>query len=426
MIIDGSVEVGRHVEQLQTFFMPGMLLSPTSHEEVAYNVVDEEEELTDTPLAIDADLDSLIDSLVDALQSMSVRARASSYRPKGEIRAAKGSMPPAWAIQCETVARIEEFMATTFRDDNSKTLQYHLPPPHLFYASTYNSHITVQKVHNWLRIRPWCFSHIMRPHEQRSTLMTTHQWRVALEGKYYHTSFDHITVKPKSDPADIAKLPPAPPDLKRRRTEPSDTATSNKGTQHRRIATRIDINVRFGVHAGFEPYDATERASWGRVALNADDIASQHDHALVREVVWELSVASFRLELLDLDQTILHTVYQHQDGSLAARRESLVCHIWQNGFVRPTWEDSVECDPLSSPSWEVRLPAVKQLAFIVSAWPGGQRFRSWNTSLAVNGAAFSRFEYDVLLFYSRTFSELRGRRPILPLIRPGTLASRFP
>ena len=154
------------------------------------------------------------------------------------------------------------------------------------------------------------------------------------------------------------------------------------------------------------------------------DIAAQVDHSLVREVVWELSVSNFRLELLDLDRTLLDVVYNHQDSSLAARRESLVCQIWQNGCICPAWERSIDCDRLSAPAWDVRLPAVKQLAYIISAWPGGERFKSWNDSFALNGAVFSRYEYDVFLFYARTFSKIRGRRPILPLIQPNSLVSR--
>ncbi|GJE90281.1 hypothetical protein PsYK624_064100 [Phanerochaete sordida] len=368
------------------------------------------------------EIDQQIISVTTYLQGMSL-SQTPSHRSKGEIREGKGHGPPLWAKQSESISSIEAFMLANFRDDTSQALTYHLPPPHLFYAGDFSGPIIVQRVHNWLRIRDWCIEQGTRPCLPRFTRMTAHQWRTALEGRYHIVPYDPQTVHPKSSSEDIAKLAEAPHDMKRRRTNTSPDKFRTKAQP--RLADRIDINVRFGVHAGFAIYSPVEKSPWGKMDLDAQGISTFGSPALVNEVVWELSVASFRLELMDIDRDILAPVYNHPDCSLAARRESHVCHVWQERCIRPMWTRDLACDALSSSSWDERIPAVKQLAYVISFWPAGQRFRAWNDSNAVDAEAFARFEYDVFLFYARTFSEVRGRRPVLPLLRPASLADRI-
>ncbi|GJF00802.1 hypothetical protein PsYK624_171030 [Phanerochaete sordida] len=391
-----------------------------------YYQPDTEDKLVQTLPETDADLDRVIESLTSTLQRLDVRDEAP--RSKGELRKKKVTRPPSWAHQSESLSRLEHFMLENFRDDNGKMQKYHLPPVHLFYASESDSPPVVHKTHNWLRIRQWCFDHLSRVGEQGSTPMTAHEWRAALDGLYYSIPYDSSVVKPKSALADIQRLPSAPPEAKRQRTGPSGNSyksKKNEKAQYRRLASNIDVNVRFGVLAGFDPYDADQQVSWGKVTLRSADIAAQPGHTLLHEILWELSVANFRLELLELDRAILRVVYDHPDRAVAARRESLVCRVWRNGHLRPTWEDTDQCDVLSSILWADRIPAVKQLAFVLSSWPGGDEYKTWNPATAWNAFAFFEFEYSVFLFYARAFHQRYGRRPILPLLLPKSLARRL-
>lgn len=369
------------------------------------------------------DLDQVIESLTSALQRVNVQDEPSTSR--GELRGEKVTKPPPWAHQSESLARLERFMLENFRDDNGKTQKYHLPPVHLFYAASADSSLTVKKTHNWLRIRQWCFDQVTRVGEQGSTPMTAYEWRAALDGLYYSIPYDPSVVKPKSTLADIQRLASAPPPAKRQRTGPpgnSYKSKKNEKAQSRRLASTIDVNVRFGVHAGFDPYDPDQQVTWGKITLRSADIAVQPGHTLLHEILWELSVANFRLELLELDRAILRVVYDHPDRAVAARRESLVCRVWRNGHLRPTWENTDQCDALSSVLWADRISAVKQLASVLSAWPGGDEYKTWNPKSAWDAFAFFEFEYGVFLFYARAFHRRYGRRPILPLLFPKSLA----
>lgn len=376
------------------------------------------------PHLAEDDMDRRIASLAAAMRDTNIRGgnevTGSSYRPKGELRGNKGAKPPAWAVQSESLARIEEKMLSTFRDDTSRSHRFHLPPPHLFWSGSASSPTMVQKIQSWLRIREWCYAQALSA-GQRNSLMTTYQWRVALEGRYYSIPFDHVNAKIKISTTDLAKLPPAPPDVKRRRLESQpDTST---GT-HTRLASRLTVNIRFGVYGGFEPFQPEMETKWGPLTLSAVDIMSQASHNLLHEVVWELCVAHFRLQLLDLDRLVLKDVYDNADHSLGARREYLIRLIWKNGSPRPTWEDDIFCDPLTSADWSRRVKPVQRMAKLLSVWPGGTRFLDLEFDGALNGAQFGRLESDVFLFYARTFHEHYGHRPVLPITQPASMLTR--
>ena len=363
------------------------------------------------------------DEQIDALVRKMRRSRlgdkpdASSGKVNKGGRIEQGAQRPEWAKYCVSVARVDSLIIKTLHTDNTQSQVYFLPPMHLFYAATPTSTITVQKVHNWLRIRDWCFDQIRKRDE---VLMTAYEWRVALEGRYCAVPYDHLKVKVNVTPQEINSLPPPGPDFKRRHLDENPKAKRHNGemVQHRRVASRLEINVRFGLHGGFPPYDPLERVAWGKLSLTAQDLSTPAHSDVIRRVVWELSVANFRLELLGLDRDILPVVYNDPDTTLAARREATICYVWRNEWARPLWENSAECDPLTSPDWTCRVLPVKHLSSVVSLWPGGERFAKWNVNLTKDCSTFEQFEYDVFIFYARKFHSQYGRRPILPLIQP--------
>lgn len=369
---------------------------------------------------IEDQLDRQIASLAKAMQDQAqIREDAVTVTRSSFDLGEKRAPPPAWVRYTASIAQVEQYTRKHLRDDNSRPLLYHLPPLHIFFADP-TSVMTFERFHNWLRIRTWCFDQIRRHAE---VLMTAGQWRIALEGRYYAVPYDHLRLKEelRVTPEQISRLPPPPPDIKRRRHDPEAQHRKNgTSTQHKRVASRLEINVRFGLSGGFAPYDASEKIAWGRETLTAADIGSAFAR-IAPQVVWELSVASFRLELLDLDRVLLPKVYAHPDPSISARREMSIGTIWRNGWVRPIWEDKAEPDPMSSSAWETRVQAIQQFASIVGLWPRGGVFSSWDQHVALNEKAFMDFEYRIFLFYAETFTRVKGRRPTLPSIQPATM-----
>ena len=330
---------------------------------------------------------------------------------------------PEWVQKSPTLQRVEEWIVANTGIDHKEPLTYYLPPVHLFFPTNDGklSDITVQKVHNWLRIRSWCFGQIR---QRDRVLMTTAQWRTALEGKYYRTPIDPSKKgQLKVTAEELARLPAAPEDVGRRqRTASGDPFRhkANSNTQHKRVLDRMEINVRLGVYGGFPPYDSRVKEKWGREELDAKAIAASGNR-IVAEVVWEISVASFRLELLQLDRNRLESIYKHPDPAIPARRESQICKIWNHGWVRPAWEDGGEHDSLSSPDLKARIPSILQLATVVSSWPGGERFRDSTQVDATNEQKMLDLEYNVFLFYAQEYNAFKGRRPTLPHTQPSSL-----
>lgn len=331
---------------------------------------------------------------------------------------------PIWVLRSDAIAQVQRIMSQDFQDDSTRPILYFLPPVHLFYSGTEDSGIIVQKLHNWLRIRTWCYDQIALRDDIQ---MSTYQWRVALEGHYYLTSHEHISTRISVSHEDIAKLPDPPREVKRRRVADSHkkgSKNTNRALSEKRLASRLAINVRFGVYGGFSPYEPQQEVSWGSQRLVGADISSICS-GLLQEVVWELSVANFRCELLDLDRTILKPVYSDPDVSLAARREQTICNIWNGGWARPNWEEDVRCDPFGSLSEEARSRAVKQLAAVVSLWPGGGRLLDCYRKSSQQADILRQVEYDVFLFYARTFHMYKGRAPTLPHLQPLSMARRL-
>ena len=69
--------------------------------------------------------------------------------------------------------------------------------------------------------------------------------------------------------------------------------------QQQCLVDRLDINVHFGVKGGFVLYTQEEPVFW-RSSKAAAQYARTHEPVWA-EVVWEISVNQFRLQLLHLD-----------------------------------------------------------------------------------------------------------------------------
>lgn len=312
-----------------------------------------------------------------------------------------------------------------------KLLAYHLPPPHLFYAE--NAGMGV-RMHNWLRIRLWCIMQVVAPPTDGKVLMSTMQWRIALEGKYFRVPFDWAaSVQPKSRIEDIKKLPEAPDAppstaVKRVREGGEPFAVEppavRKPTTNRknlkRLADRIDISVRFNVHAGFLPYsDALPEPTWG--AESIPRARADTDKTLWAEIVWELSVLGFRFELLDLDREMVPD--QYADPAKAAEREDAIKGIWsEQGELLPQLDGRLESDLMSLSSWQDRRIAFVNWAAVILDWPVDKRSISLADVDVSQPDVYGEWELEVLVFYCRLFFQRRGRLPTVPLMPPRSLS----
>ncbi|PCH39868.1 hypothetical protein WOLCODRAFT_149913 [Wolfiporia cocos MD-104 SS10] len=293
----------------------------------------------------------------------------------------------------------------------TKPLLYVLPPVHLFYSS---SPIMGSKVHNWLRIHQWCLIRAINPPLHGKTLMTTPQWRIALDGKYWRVPLDRLgDVHPKSTSTEIQALPLPP------LAEHHDQNTKKADRRSRqRLADRIDINVTFGVHGGFTPYDPTlDHSTWGGRVISHDE--ADRDEQLWAEITWELSVINFRWELITADRRLVPGKYV--DDATASNRQMEVTLIWQGfGSLRPMWESGREPDVLGHADWQVRRPGVFQWGRILQDWPLGSSL-SLPSEAGIEEKHFQMLERDIILFYCRSFHHEYGRLPIVPLCAPGSL-----
>lgn len=196
-----------------------------------------------------------------------------------------------------------------------------------------------------------------------------------------------------------------------------------------RQARRIDVNVRFGVHAHFAPYNSAESFPWGSSNVSLE--MATVDRVLQAEIVWELSVLNFRLEFLALDRLLRKDIYEHDDQRAAAERESALFAIWNSGGVSPMWEVSPESiDPFSSRSIRNREDMIKRMANVLATWPGGEsafqlyQYQDHNVNGHVHSSrgSFIDFEESVFRFYIQLFSKTLNRLPTVPFLQPDSLS----
>ncbi|OBZ65235.1 hypothetical protein A0H81_14715 [Grifola frondosa] len=237
---------------------------------------------------------------------------------------------PEWVVARQAF----QAMVDDSRYDPEAARLYSVPPLHVFYTDP-----SRELLHNWIRIRPWCLQQIFNPPKHGKVLMTKTQWKIALQGKYYAVDYSGCRRDPESPLCDIKRLPIAPSPSKRPRIEPGGSvqgANSRRPYADHRMSDRVDINVRFGVYAGFLPYNREERFKWGGTSVDYNTIVSNNDIAV--HVLWELSVLNFRFELLMLDRIEA----PHRYGTTAAQvqRESLVVEVWGGGDILPHLDDA--------------------------------------------------------------------------------------
>lgn len=282
--------------------------------------------------------------------------------------------------------------------------------------------------------------------------MTGTQWRVALEGRYYRlfsapsntrssaSDIEKLSFEPSRtgpDPSDSG----SPAELGKRRREPStsndfeegeledhecvtqgpsnkkSTSKSKKSASQRKsqaarkqrnLADRQDINVRFGVHAGFPPYDPTVSVSvpFMGTSVRLVDI----DKRIWGSVAWEISVIQSHLEFLDLELQLLPELYlsfSNQDEAMA--RVSRITSMWGEEFdLSANAEEKV-----TSLDWSIRSLAIKDMAAVMRLWPKG---RESLPSPAEEVTA--DYEVKVIDFYLMTFNRAYGRLPTIPLVKP--------
>lgn len=356
------------------------------------------------------------------------------------------NLAPGWRFALREV-RQGEWSNASFR--------YPLPSCHIFLGKQKNDTLALW-IHNWLRIRMWCLTqvplHSPSPHHHllttmqvinppqrdRRVLMTIHEWRAAVEGRYQQMPYNENDVRPQAPLEDIKKLPLGSLETGKPH-RPESFSTHNKKSKWRlsmsRLAARIDVHVRFGVYAGFSPYDAAvARCQWGN-----QEITSSHalqDRDLWAEVLWELSVMNFRLEFADLDRELLPHVYKDADQRFAAAREAKVCGIWLSAGIRLMWHRSDsqaldEQDPFSSLDSAHARHVVRSMAVVMADWPSPRRIRDAKQLLYPprgvdqSQSLFDEYREDVYFFYTQTFYETRGRLPTAPYLQPASLESRL-
>lgn len=312
---------------------------------------------------------------------------------------------------------------------------YALPPVYLFFVQ--DRATLGHRVHSWLRIRSRCINQVLEPPPHAKVMMQAAEWRIALEGAYYAMVDDESTVRPQSTREDIERLPPSPRGFKRLRAEPKPIKsnrsravagskdinqvqdngvmqrTKSTHAADRRYANRVDINVRFGVHLGFEPYTPDLVCQFGEKSITRLD--ADTDDKLAAMVLWELALFSFRIELLLLDRAIMAACWA--EGEDARVRERAVKMIWDTGSVRPQWEWDPSQDALTSPVWGVRMVRVRAFASVLRDWPRGEDLK-WLDIHETDEAAFCEFEQRVYKFYALTFFAYRSRLPTLPICQP--------
>ncbi|OBZ67224.1 hypothetical protein A0H81_13045 [Grifola frondosa] len=216
----------------------------------------------------------------------------------------------------------------------------------------------------------------------------------------------------------------AEPSKQKHTLEPEDAGVEapvkcEEKRRYRRIVDRIDISVRFGVHAHFAPYQAELTVpSWGTFCVTR--ATADKDSVLWAEVIWEVALMNFRLELLDVDRDLLPALYALEDSSTAAARQHELLEIWgMEGFLRPMWMQTDDMDDLSAADWEVRRQAFVRWARAMVQWPGVEL--QWDANVLCDRREYDGFEQQVIAVYCRTFYAARSRLPTVPLARPPSL-----
>ena len=363
------------------------------------------------------------------------RASAKSNQRSGKAEklprsASRPDERPSW-VPGETVAWERALSNSRLGDEGEFPKTYHLPPPFLFFTLGGDGEGAIARIHNWLRIRRWCISQVVDPAFHGMVLMSASEWRIALLGEYYQVRHeagpDEDAEVAAARATEIARLPPNPraEQMPKRLTErdlesgpptkkPRVVKENSSGKKQRALAaSRGIVNVRFGLYGQFVPYDKTFVAGWRSQQLTFEPLRVASN--IWAEVVWELSVLNFRLELLQLDRHYCSEQYAGLDGGFA--RSQTVAAIWgDDGMIAPDWSGTVEGDCLCSPRLDVQVAALQRFANVLSAWPGGSVLepltRKWPV---VDG------DVTLFAFYVPAAHGVLNRLPTTPLCQPASM-----
>ncbi|KAI0053450.1 hypothetical protein FA95DRAFT_1643491 [Auriscalpium vulgare] len=266
-------------------------------------------------------------------------------------------------------------------------------------------------MHNWLRIRPHCFVAVHS--EDHPTTLTASAWKVALDGNYYaYSQRPNAKHRSQFSEALIARLPERPAaggSVLGKRPAPGGAKPNDK-----RIVERLDVAVHFGVLYEFPPYRTEDRPLWRNQPISAE--RASKDETLWKEVLWQLSIKHFRLELLQLDEEILAEI---GEPSTYQRHLDLL-GVWNDGLDVPT--DPANLDYILSEDWIWRRAGVLRLRGLVHAWPEFGDSEIDNMEVTISPSAFHAYEVTLYEAYARYFYKRRGRLPTFPLTRPSSIA----
>lgn len=339
-------------------------------------------------------------------------------KPKSVKSVVRPENPPSW-VPPEAPGWSSAANCCGLGDEEEFPKSYHLPMPYMFFQARADNRGVMVRLHNWLRIRLWCIKQVVETASHGMVLMSGNDWRTALEGAYYQVNIEPIegedAERTSRRAAQLALLPKDPrsdgsPPPKRQKV---DNAGGRE--RRRRLAARGEINVRFGLHAGFHPYDFSETSQWGSASISHEGMKSSD---LWAEVVWELSVLNFRLELLQLDRIHCPSLYIVADGGFS--RSQAIADVWgRDGLVSVQWTTARNVDLLSGSS-DVRTPALQRLATVLAEWPGGSHLREMCRKWPeVNS------DRDIYLFYIRSAHAVFNRIPAIPLVQPRSMDRFF-
>ena len=189
---------------------------------------------------------------------------------------------------------------------------------------------------------------------------------------------------------------------------------------------RVDINVRFGVHAGLSPYvpDIQPLPRW--MGEPVDRRRAATDTKLWGGIVWELGYMNFRMELLTLDMEIMPDLYKPEMFTVRNRQDDIM-HIWNDLYVvweKPGVNDAQ--DRLTADHWWDRQIGMGLFHSILNTWPIVEpRLSPWDGRKETRDG-FDKLEQETVLYYCRRFHAIRGQLPTLLLARPLHLPPTIP
>lgn len=306
--------------------------------------------------------------------------------------------PNWWPFEGQSWVKALHALGPEVRDASRASQSYALPPPHLFATDV---EVVKRYLLVWLRIRQWALQQAFFPNAHCMILMTAEQWRWVLFGKYYYLdSLDYIS--------DTSRLQVPLSELKSLQRDPEPFVPPKKkhASVSNNLVVRSTVVHRMAYVAGFPPYNEHDvsRCLWRGRQVTRNDIASNNQMRC--DVVRELSILIFRLELFALDRIICTPIYDSNDATYISARQLQLMSVWGTGGLI-----DVASDDLTSEEWQRRSRAVKNLEAIMVSWG----FKAYRHPPTQSGMQYNKYEEDIFRYYILTFYSYHGRIPIFPM-----------